>query len=511
MDHQHNQQINDQAYLRWAGLAPGVRPYPPGFRFVPKDEELIKDYLQKRINNEPIPLFEISDVVLYEHHPQYLAENYPKLGEDEWYFFTPRDRKYKMGKRPKRSVLPREGTTGCRGYWKATGADKQIEFEGENIGKRKALVFYEGEPKPNKSTKTNWIMHEYRINKTESHLRTSLDDMRLDDWVLCRIYEKAERTNKKAERTNRKRKRDVDNHDPDEDDNDNDNVADNNVVVDVADDNVVVDVADDNVAENNDEEDLSRYLQDNNDDQHYDHEQINNGFGYNGNQFPAYNQVFPNSTGAELSQVNNGFGDNGNQFPAYNQECINQVLPNSTGADLSRVNNGFGDNGNQFPAYNQEYINQVLPNSTGADLSQVNNGFGDNGNQFPAYNQVLPNSTGANFSQECQQLQQLEIREGDFQPHSWGMENDHVTNHDDFLGMDNFGDDMFKFDDFYGDGVKPDFNPLELNELGGEVGGQETELNESGTVVVGQDVVGGLKTELNESGKVVGGRGLLED
>ena len=75
------------------------------------------------------------------------------FGEKEWYFFSPRDRKYPNGSRPNRVA----GT----GYWKATGTDKVITTEGRKVGIKKALVFYVG--KAPKGTKTNWIMHEYRL------------------------------------------------------------------------------------------------------------------------------------------------------------------------------------------------------------------------------------------------------------------------------------------------------------------------------------------------------------
>lgn len=77
------------------------------------------------------------------------------FGEKEWYFFTPRDRKYPNGVRPNRAA--------ASGYWKATGTDKPITSskDSENIGVKKALVFYRG--KPPRGIKTNWIMHEYRL------------------------------------------------------------------------------------------------------------------------------------------------------------------------------------------------------------------------------------------------------------------------------------------------------------------------------------------------------------
>lgn len=77
------------------------------------------------------------------------------FGQQEWYFFSPRDRKYPNGARPNRAATS--------GYWKATGTDKPIlSSDGhQKVGVKKALVFYGG--KPPKGVKTNWIMHEYRL------------------------------------------------------------------------------------------------------------------------------------------------------------------------------------------------------------------------------------------------------------------------------------------------------------------------------------------------------------
>lgn len=76
-------------------------------------------------------------------------------GEQEWYFFSPRDRKYPNGARPNRAATS--------GYWKATGTDKPVlsSVGDQKVGVKKALVFYGG--KPPKGVKTNWIMHEYRL------------------------------------------------------------------------------------------------------------------------------------------------------------------------------------------------------------------------------------------------------------------------------------------------------------------------------------------------------------
>ncbi|KAL5197979.1 hypothetical protein ABZP36_001491 [Zizania latifolia] len=179
-------------------LQPGSAPeLPPGFRFHPTDEELVVHYLKRKAASAPLPVTIIAEVDLYKFDPWELPEK-ASFGEQEWYFFSPRDRKYPNGTRPNRAATS--------GYWKATGTDKPIMASGsirEKVGVKKALVFYLG--KPPKGVKTNWIMHEYRLTDTCSSAAATVTRrptppvtggsrgatcLRLDDWVLCRIYKK---------------------------------------------------------------------------------------------------------------------------------------------------------------------------------------------------------------------------------------------------------------------------------------------------------------------------------
>ncbi|XP_016451106.1 NAC domain-containing protein 1-like isoform X2 [Nicotiana tabacum] len=123
---------------------------PPGFRFHPTDEELIMYYLRYQATSRPCPVSIIPEVDLYKFDPWELPEK-AEFGENEWYFFTPRDRKYPNGVRPNRAAVS---------------------------------------GKPPKGVKTDWIMHEYRLNESRSQPNKQNGSMRLDDWVLCRIYKK---------------------------------------------------------------------------------------------------------------------------------------------------------------------------------------------------------------------------------------------------------------------------------------------------------------------------------
>nr|AFK38271.1 unknown [Lotus japonicus] len=152
---------------------------PPGFRFHPTDEELIVHYLCNQVSSHPCPAPIIPEVDIYKFDPWELPDK-TAFGEKEWYFFSPRERKYPNGARPNRAAVS--------GYWKATGTDKSIFSGSQHVGVKKALVFYKG--KPPKGVKTDWIMHEYRLIGTTTQPPRQIGSMRLDDWVLCRIYKK---------------------------------------------------------------------------------------------------------------------------------------------------------------------------------------------------------------------------------------------------------------------------------------------------------------------------------
>lgn len=134
-------------------------------------------YLCRKCTSQPIAVPIIAEIDLYKYDPWDLP-GLASYGEKEWYFFSPRDRKYPNGSRPNRAA--------GSGYWKATGADKPIGHP-KPVGIKKALVFYSG--KAPKGDKTNWIMHEYRLADVDRSIRKK-NSLRLDDWVLCRIYNK---------------------------------------------------------------------------------------------------------------------------------------------------------------------------------------------------------------------------------------------------------------------------------------------------------------------------------
>ncbi|XP_022762977.1 NAC domain-containing protein 35-like [Durio zibethinus] len=146
----------------------------PGFRFHPTEEELLDFYLRNMIYGKKLRYDIIGFLNIYHHDPWDLP-GLSKIGEREWYFFVPRDRKHGNGGRPNRTTE--------NGFWKATGSDRKIVSLSDPkriIGLKKTLVFYKG--RAPRGSKTDWVMNEYRLPDGCSLPK---------DIVLCKIYRKA--------------------------------------------------------------------------------------------------------------------------------------------------------------------------------------------------------------------------------------------------------------------------------------------------------------------------------
>ncbi|CAN6201450.1 unnamed protein product [Urochloa humidicola] len=154
----------------------GPLSVPPGFRFHPTDEELLYYYLRKKVAYEPIDLDVIREIDLNKLEPWDLKDRC-RIGtgpQNEWYFFSHKDKKYPTGTRTNRATTA--------GFWKATGRDKAIFLgNARRIGLRKTLVFYIGRAPHGK--KTDWIMHEYRLDEENVEIQE-------DGWVVCRVFKK---------------------------------------------------------------------------------------------------------------------------------------------------------------------------------------------------------------------------------------------------------------------------------------------------------------------------------
>ncbi|KAJ1690018.1 hypothetical protein LUZ63_014173 [Rhynchospora breviuscula] len=155
---------------------------PPGFRFHPRDDELICEYLALKVGRKdgksvlmPGLSEAMVDVDLNKCEPWELPDS-ACVGGKEWYFFSIKDRKYATGQRTNRATES--------GYWKATGKDRRVCRKGVLVGMRKTLVFYKG--RAPKGKKTEWVMHEYRIEAKDDSTQLTCKE----DWVLCRVFSK---------------------------------------------------------------------------------------------------------------------------------------------------------------------------------------------------------------------------------------------------------------------------------------------------------------------------------
>ncbi|XP_071931515.1 NAC domain-containing protein 60-like [Coffea arabica] len=143
----------------------------PGFRFSPTDEELICFYLKKKVEGLDNSVDVIPEVDICRFEPWDLPGKSVIPSDKEWFFFSPRGRKYPNGSQSKRAT--------DLGYWKATGKERNIKSGSTIIGTKRTLVFHTG--RAPKGQRTEWIMHEYCMSGKSQ-----------DFMVVCRLRKNTE-------------------------------------------------------------------------------------------------------------------------------------------------------------------------------------------------------------------------------------------------------------------------------------------------------------------------------
>ncbi|CAD6332749.1 unnamed protein product [Miscanthus lutarioriparius] len=141
--------------------------FPPGYRFVPTEEELVDAYLRAKIEGHKLPLAVVNDVSILEWQPGRLVEEYKGYGENRWFFFTVREQSSSnKEKEPSRKVRVK----GVTATWKATGSVQLIrrarskDGDGNKkvvVGTKRVLIYNSSDTAEN----GKWSMHEYYILK----------------------------------------------------------------------------------------------------------------------------------------------------------------------------------------------------------------------------------------------------------------------------------------------------------------------------------------------------------
>ncbi|XP_048503212.1 NAC domain-containing protein 89 isoform X2 [Beta vulgaris subsp. vulgaris] len=153
----------------------------PGFKFSPTDEELILYYLKNKLEGYDKCVQVIPELDICKYEPWDLPSKSIIKSDEEWFYFSPRGKKYPNGSQSKRATEI--------GYWKATGKERAVKSGSIVIGTKRTLVFHIG--RAPKGERTEWIMHEYCVSGKGQ-----------DALVVCRLRRKNDYYNSMNDGTN---------------------------------------------------------------------------------------------------------------------------------------------------------------------------------------------------------------------------------------------------------------------------------------------------------------------
>ncbi|KAK2636091.1 hypothetical protein Ddye_030883 [Dipteronia dyeriana] len=152
-----------------------IKRLPVGFRFEPRERDMIVHFLINKILNRPLPSNAVKDInCIYHFDPDQLpiGEFSGYCNPDQAYFFT--------------QVVQGERRTTKSGYWKAkaSGSEVPVLYDDKKIvGFKKSFRFYSGDEK------SNWIIHEYRVNPDliPANAPNQILKSKIDSYVICKI------------------------------------------------------------------------------------------------------------------------------------------------------------------------------------------------------------------------------------------------------------------------------------------------------------------------------------
>ncbi|KAG7955014.1 hypothetical protein I3843_11G049800 [Carya illinoinensis] len=150
---------------------------PPGFRFMPTDQELVQHYLWKKELSIPVPGKVFQDIdarELYAKPPKSLVTF--SREDREWYFFIYENEDSDDDVRTAKTRVVENG----QGFWKSWQEedDPIYDADGNVIAFKKNLTYFSC--RSSKPKKTHWTMQEYRCNKGKGLKRKA-------GWVLSRM------------------------------------------------------------------------------------------------------------------------------------------------------------------------------------------------------------------------------------------------------------------------------------------------------------------------------------
>lgn len=178
---------------------PPTRPttFPPGYKFVPSEEDLIVHYLKPFLQNNknPPPNVPIHRVNIYESNPERLSKEYVKGNDKEWFFITERTKMHESGKK-------KQNRSDNGGFWRARSSLEELKTRNGVAFSRRVLEHYMGNNQ--NGVKSEWLMYEY-LTESSPGDKSNGDNKRVD-YALCKIYMTSRGMKRKAEEEENEKK-----------------------------------------------------------------------------------------------------------------------------------------------------------------------------------------------------------------------------------------------------------------------------------------------------------------